>query len=305
MSRSTISTFQLAEMFPDQETARRYFEGRRWPTGIACPFCQGKENITPRKDGFYRCNPCQEDFTVRTGTIFERSHVPLHRWLYAMYIMMTARKGISSLQLGKEIGVTQKTAWFIMHRIREACGGDPIMLSGIVEVDECFIGGKDKNKHEKKRPHVGRGAVTKTPVIGMREREGRTKMKVVETVDGPTMKRTIERNIEPGAMIHTDEGSMYRDLRKRYARAVINHSAGEYSKDGVTTNGVESVWSVLKRGVYGTFHHVSDKHLGRYVDEFSFRLNEGDVKRHTLERLASLASACVGQSHLTYAELIA
>ena len=122
MSRSTISTFQLFDLFPDQETARLYLESRLWPTGVKCPVCAGQENITVRKQGFYRCNPCHEDFTVRTGTIFERSHVPLHKWIYAMYLLVTARKGISSMQLAKEIGITQKSAWFVLGRLREACG---------------------------------------------------------------------------------------------------------------------------------------------------------------------------------------
>ena len=122
MSKSTISTFQLFQMFPDAESARLYLESRLWENGVICPTCKGTENITTRKGGFYRCNPCKVDFTIRTGTIFERSHIPLHKWLYAMYLLVTARKGISSLQLAKEIGVTQKSAWFMLQRLREACG---------------------------------------------------------------------------------------------------------------------------------------------------------------------------------------
>src|SRR6202047_4278803 len=172
MSKITISAFELFAMFPDQETARVYLEKTLWSEGPKCPVCGLGERITVRKDGFYRCNQCKEDFTVRTGTIFERSHVPLHKWIYAMYLVVTARKGISSMQLAKEIGVTQKTAWFILGRLREACGnpGGPGKLKGIVEIDECFVGGLEANKHERKKLHAGRGAVGKTAVLGMRER---------------------------------------------------------------------------------------------------------------------------------------
>lgn len=152
MSKSTISTFQLFEMFPDQESARKYLEARLWPEGVKCPTCKAGERITVRKDGFYRCNACKLDFTVRTGTIFERSHVQLHKWIYAMYLLVTARKGISSLQLAKEIGVTQKSAWFMLHRLREAIGsdGDIDKLRGIIQIDETFVGGKESAKHKKK-----------------------------------------------------------------------------------------------------------------------------------------------------------
>jgi transposase-like protein len=251
MSRSTISTFQLFAMFPDQETARVYLESRLWPNGVRCPVCGLGERITTRKGGFYRCNQCKEDFTVRTGTIFERSHVPLHKWIYAMYLVVTARKGISSMQLAKEIGVTQKTAWFILGRLREACGDNLDKLRGIVEIDETRVGGLAKNMHKDerdRRKNVRTGGGGKSVVLG-------------------------------------------------------NHRAGEYARDGVSTNSIESVWAVLKRGIHGTFHHVSPKHLGRYVDEFTFRLNEGNVERHTLQRLDSFVDGTAGK-RLTYKRLI-
>src|ERR1700726_1563773 len=157
-----ISFIQLFEMFPDQEAARLYLEARLWPEGPRCPVCGMGDRITARVGGFYRCNQCKEDFTVRTSTIFERSHVPLHKWVYAMYLLVTARKGISSMQLAKEIGITQKSAWFVLQRLREACGDDLGKLRGIIEIDETHIGGKEKNRHASKKQRLGRGTVGKT-----------------------------------------------------------------------------------------------------------------------------------------------
>lgn len=210
----TISTFQLFQMFPDEETARVYLEARLWPDGVKCPVCSAaSERITPRKNGYYRCNDCREDFTVRTGTIFERSHIPLHKWIYAMYLLMTARKGISSLQLSKEIGITQKSAWFMLHRLREACGGKDLKkLRGIIEVDETYIGGKEGNKHESKKLHMGRGGVGKAIVFGMRERGGRVIARHVSDADAANLHPEIYKHVEIGSVVNSDEAPVYADL---------------------------------------------------------------------------------------------
>ncbi len=313
MSRSTISTFQLFALFPDEETARVYLEDRLWPKGPVCPDCKSGERVSAlgtcatRKAGYYRCLSCDFDFTIRTNTIFERSKVPLNKWLYAMYLLVTARKGISSLQLAKEIGVTQKTAWFILGRLREACGGPdgPLdKLRGVIEIDEAFFGGKDANKHAHLRAGR-RGGKGKTAVLGMRERGGKTRGMVIADRTIHTIQQKIHANVEVGATIYTDEGVAYQDLNGLFFRAdSVNHSQGEYAKGACHTNSIESVWAVLKRGVYGVYHQVSAKHLARYVNEFAFRLNEGNVSRHSLERLDSFVDAVVGK-RLTYARLTA
>lgn len=308
MSKSTISTFKLFEMFPDNESARRYLEGRLWPSGPVCPQCAGMERITTRTNGFYRCNVCGDfDFTIRTGTIFERSKVPLHKWVYAMYLLVTARKGISSMQLAKEIGVTQKTAWFMLGRLREACSAPDSIdkLKGVIEIDEAFIGGKEGNKHESKKLRAGRGPVGKVAVLGMRERGGRTRAKVTEIRTLDAIHGDIHANVEVGSQLYTDDHIVFQGLDGLFYRhASINHSAGEYARGPASTNSIESVWAVLKRGLHGVYHHASPKHLDRYVQEFAWRLNEGNVKRHSLDRLASFVDAIVGK-RLTYARLTA
>jgi len=303
--RITISTHQLFAMFPDQESARTYLESRLWPQGCRCPICGLSDRITVRAGGYYRCNQCSEDFTVRTGTIFERSHVPLHKWIYAMYLLVTARKGISSLQLSKEIGITQKSAWFVLHRLREACGKNIDKLRGVVEVDETYIGGIEANKHESKKLRQGRGAVGKSAVLGMRERGGRTVAMPIEDADTKNIHTAIHTHVEAGSMLNTDEAAAYGGLDGLFFRHdTVNHSAGEYVRNGVHTNGIESVWAVMKRGLHGVYHHASRKHLGRYVNEFAFRLNEGNVKTRTLARLDALIVA-TARKRITYKELIA
>jgi transposase-like protein len=301
----TVSTLQLFKMFPDAESGRKYLEKRLWPQGAQCPTCKAFDRITSRKGGYYRCNACKLDFTVRTGTIFERSHVPLHKWVYAMYLLVTARKGISSPQLSKQIDITQKSAWFVLQRLREACGNDKTMLKGIVEVDETYVAGKEGGKHSAKKLLAGRGTVGKIPVIGIRERGGRTVAEPVDGTDTNALHRVINENVEIGSSLHTDEHAGCKGLDSIFFKHyTINHSAGGYTRRGDTTNGIENMWATIKCGLHGVYHHASDKHLAHHVDKFSSRLNDGNVSRHTLKSLDGFVDATAGR-RITYQQLIA
>jgi transposase-like protein len=309
MSKSTISTYELSRRFPTPDSAREYMELKRWNGQPVCPSCGIVEPIYKRPvAGFYRCPGCKLDFTVRTGTIMERSHIPLDKWLLTMYLLTTARKGISSLQLAKEIGITQKSAWFLLQRIREACGKKRDdddhngFLCGIVEADEAYFGGKESNKHESMKLRMGRGAVGKIAVLGMRQRGGDVRGKVVSSTDAVTIQAEVTKAVEAGSILLTDEHGAYCGIEEFY-HASVNHSAKEFVNGMAHTNGIESVWAVLKRGFYGTYHSFSGKHLQRYVDEFSFRLNEGNVKHHTMKRIDSLLEKSVGM-RITYKRLV-
>lgn len=303
------SLYDLMQAFHDEQTCVEHLEKLRWPDGIICPCCGAVNKVYRLKRGYnYKCSGCRKTFSVRKGTIFEESRLPLRKWFAASWLVTTNRKGISSMQLAREIGVTQKTAWFMLGRLREvaeamgATGGPVGGPDGqSVEVDETYIGGKEKNKHAKDRLNAGRGTVGKQIVMGAVERGGKIKVRSVENTDKAEVRDFIVATVAAGTKLYTDSHESYVGLAG-YGHESVNHTAGEYVRGLAHTNGIESFWALLKRGYYGTFHWFSVKHLPRYIAEFESRWNllglDSDKRMDAMLEFAS------GQ-RLTYQRLIA
>ncbi len=267
-----ISVFDFLKKFPDEDTCEKYIIAARFPTGVSCPFCGNHRIYRLEAQKRFKCGTCRKQFTARTGSVLAESKVPLQKWLMTAWIMTSHPKGISSIQLAKTLGVTQKTAWFLAHRIREAFTQQGGLFTGTVEVDETYIGGKEKNKHASKKLKAGRGAVGKTAVVGIKQRNGKVKAVAVKDTTTSTIHAFILKNVHRGSTVCTDEHRSYLGLDGyEYKHLTINHSVGEYVKDMASTNGIESFWSLLKRGFMGVYHQMSPEHLNRYVNEFSFR----------------------------------
>ena len=303
--REGITLVEIFRMFPDDEAAERWFVEARWPDGPWCPHC-GSVNVQSgarHKSQPYRCRGCRKRFSVKTGTAMHDSKLGLQVWAIATYLMTTGIKGTSSMKLHRDLGVTQKTAWHLAHRLRETWqdeSGDA-GFAGPVEADETYIGGKRKNMPKAKRETLtGRGAVGKAAVVGVKDRAtNRVVARSVTATDKPTLQGFVAEHATPGAKVFTDDASAYEGLP--FDHEAVCHSAGEYVRGMAHTNGVESFWSMLKRGYHGTFHHFSEKHLDRYVGEFAGRHN--DRSKDTLDQMQAIVRGLVGK-RLQYRDLI-
>lgn len=296
---------ELIKVFPDETSCLKHLKAIRWKDEPYCPHC-GYTKIYEFKDGkLYKCAGCRKKFTVKVGTIFEDSKIPLQKWFIAIYLITSHKKGIASLQLAKDIGVTQKTAWFMLQRLRFASRTKSFKakLSGEVEVDETYIGGTELNKHRIKRGKKtrGRSIVTKAVVLGMVQRGGDIRTVTLKNAKGKSIIPHVLKNVEHGSHIMTDQYRPYKTLRDKYTHGVVRHSAGEYVTGKNHTNTIEGAFSLFKRGVIGIYHHVSPKHLPLYLDEFSYRYNTKNLDEG--QRMNALLNKCSGR--LTYSELIA
>lgn len=272
-------------IFHDEKSAVQFLESILWPEGPVCPKCGSVAQhyvIKSIRIGLRDCRDCRKQFTVKIGTVFESSHVPLHKWLQAAFIMASSKKGQSSHQIHRALDVTYKTAWFMTHRLREAMKpSNQAQLGGlgkIVEADETYVGGKEKNKHAKDRLKAGRGAVGKQAVLSLVERGGKVRSTHVDNVKADTLRPILNEQLSADTHLMTDDARHYLPIGGDYvAHDRVNHSTGEYVRGGAHTNTIEGYFSIFKRGMTGVYQHCSAKHLRRYLAEFDFRYNNREA----------------------------